>query len=380
MAMGRITFNHVYKYYKGESNPSVRDFHLVVEDGEFLVLVGPSGCGKSTTLRMLAGLEDISRGELYIDEKFMNYVSPKNRNIAMVFQNYALYPNLSAYENLALGLQLRKMTKNQIETRVNKASQILEIAHLHDRKPNQLSGGQKQRIALGRAIVREPQVFLMDEPLSNLDAKLRAQTRAEIIKLHNDLKTTFVYVTHDQVEAMTMGTRIVVMKDGVIQQVATPHEIYEYPVNKFVAGFIGSPRMNFIEGGIAFSENAYYFENKRLRFRLPEHFYPHLKSSQSKLREISMGFRPEHILLNPPEENDEMNDTSVTAEVELLEYMGADTFVYLKVGESGLIARAEPHTKVSAGDKVKVWLKVDKVHLFDQNSGDSIWKQGVVMI
>lgn len=239
------------------------------------MLVGPSGCGKSTTLRMLAGLEEITEGDLYIDEKFVNYVSPKDRDIAMVFQNYALYPNLTVYENIALGLKLRKTAKHDIELRVNRVAKILEISHLLERKPSQLSGGQKQRVALGRAIAREPQVFLMDEPLSNLDAKLRAQTRAEIIKLQSDLKRTMVYVTHDQVEAMTMGTRIVVMKDGVIQQVAPPRQLYDEPTNLFVAGFIGSPQMNFMEGSLVLEDGLYYFVNKRIKLLVPERHYAH---------------------------------------------------------------------------------------------------------
>lgn len=378
--MGSITFKNVYKHYKGEAEPSVRDFNLAVDDGEFLVLVGPSGCGKSTTLRMLAGLEDVSKGEIYIDDKFMNYVSPKNRDIAMVFQNYALYPNLSVYENLALGLKLRKMTKNEIETRVNKASHILEIAHLLDKRPSQLSGGQKQRIALGRAIVREPRVFLMDEPLSNLDAKLRAQTRAEIIKLHSTLKTTFVYVTHDQVEAMTMGTRIVVMKDGVIQQAASPHGLYNYPVNRFVAGFIGSPRMNFLAGRVVTREQAYLFENKRLRIPLPDRFHPHLKASRLHLRAVLLGLRPEHISLELAEEGDETSESVIKAEVELVEYMGADTFVYMKVGDSTVIARTEAHTPIQVGDIVKARLQMDKAHLFDENSGESIWNKELLNV
>ena len=223
--MGSLSCRHIFKYYKGEHRPAVNDFNLNVSDGEFIVLVGPSGCGKSTMLRMIAGLETISDGDLYIADRYVNYVSPKNRDISMVFQNYALYPNLSVYENMALGLKLRKVAKHEVELKVNRAAKILEISHLLDKRPNQLSGGQKQRVALGRAIVREPELFLMDEPLSNLDAKLRAQTRAEIIKLHNQLQTTTLYVTHDQTEAMTMGTRIVVMKDGEIQQVAAPQHL-----------------------------------------------------------------------------------------------------------------------------------------------------------
>ncbi|WP_048747443.1 ABC transporter ATP-binding protein, partial [Paenibacillus sp. P22] len=296
--MGSITFNHVFKRYKGEARPAVDDFHLSIEEGEFLVLVGPSGCGKSTTLRMLAGLEEISSGELYMDGKFINYVSPKDRDIAMVFQNYALYPNLSVFENIALGLKLRKTAKHEIGLRVNRVAKILEISHLLERKPSQLSGGQKQRVALGRAIAREPQVFLMDEPLSNLDAKLRAQTRAELIKLQSDLKRTTVYVTHDQVEAMTMGTRIVVMKDGVIQQVAPPRKLYDEPANLFVAGFIGSPQMNFIPGRIQREDGTLYFANRRMKLPLPVEMERRLGGTDRSLRSVVLGVRPEHVRLS----------------------------------------------------------------------------------
>jgi len=369
--MGSITFHHVYKHYKDEAKPAVKDFHLSIEKGEFLVLVGPSGCGKSTTLRMLAGLEEVSEGEIYINDKFMNYVSPKNRDIAMVFQNYALYPNLSVYENMALGLKLRKTAKHEIELRVGRAAKILEISHLLDKKPNQLSGGQKQRVALGRAIVREPQVFLMDEPLSNLDAKLRAQTRAEISKLHGALQTTMVYVTHDQVEAMTMGTRIVVMKDGIIQQVAPPHQLYDEPANLFVAGFIGSPQMNFIEGGITLENGSYYFENRRMKLRIPEHVVPRLQSGSGNWRQIIMGLRPEHIALEPSDNNE---GWSLPASVEMKELMGADTYVYVKIGDYSVISRTEAHTPVMSGDHVQVVFNMNKAHFFDQLSGISIRK------
>ncbi|MFD0711468.1 ABC transporter ATP-binding protein [Paenibacillus sp. GCM10027626] len=377
--MGSIVFKHVYKQYKGESSPSVNDFDLRIEDGEFLVLVGPSGCGKSTTLRMLAGLEDITQGELYIDGKFVNYTSPKNRDIAMVFQNYALYPNLSVYENMALGLKLRKTAKHDIEHRVNRAARVLEISHLLDKRPNQLSGGQKQRVALGRAIVREPQVFLMDEPLSNLDAKLRAQMRAEIIKLHGTIKTTTVYVTHDQVEAMTMGTRIVVMKNGIIQQVAPPYELYDDPVNLFVAGFIGSPQMNMIEGGIERRDGVYYFTNKRFMLPIPAVYEPHIHTNGANLRQIVMGIRSEHVVLEPSEGIENENDErTVSGAIDMMELMGADTYVYLKIGEFSIIARTEAHSTFRNGDRVRVRLNMRKAHFFDQHTGMSLRAPGDV--
>lgn len=369
--MGSITFNHVFKQYKGESRPAVNDFHLTIEEGEFLVLVGPSGCGKSTTLRMLAGLEEISSGELYLDGKFINYTSPKDRDIAMVFQNYALYPNLTVYENIALGLKLRKTAKYDIELRVNRVAKILEISHLLDRKPNQLSGGQKQRVALGRAIAREPQVFLMDEPLSNLDAKLRAQTRAELIKIQADLKRTTVYVTHDQVEAMTMGSRIVVMKDGIIQQVAPPRQLYDEPANVFVAGFIGSPQMNFIPGTVTLEDGRYYFNNKRMKLLLPKMFDDRLARMNRAVRNVILGVRPEHVVVKDamPEEQ---NDDFMQAAVQFSEVTGADSYVYLTVGDFKIIARIDPSIQYTADDAPAVGFLMNKVHFFDENTGVSL--------
>ncbi|RKP53078.1 ABC transporter ATP-binding protein [Cohnella endophytica] len=369
--MGSITFNHVFKQYKGESRPAVNDFHLSIEEGEFLVLVGPSGCGKSTTLRMLAGLEEISDGELYIDDKFVNYVSPKDRDIAMVFQNYALYPNLTVYENIALGLKLRKTAKYDIELRVNRVAKILEISHLLDRKPSQLSGGQKQRVALGRAIAREPQVFLMDEPLSNLDAKLRAQTRAEIIKLQSDLKRTMVYVTHDQVEAMTMGTRIVVMKDGVIQQVAPPRQLYDEPSNLFVAGFIGSPQMNFVNGTVTLEEGSYFFSNKRMKLLIPRRYDDQFKRMDRSVRNVVLGVRPEHVILKAEEADDEERGF-VSSSVQMTEVTGADSYVYVNVGESKIIARTDPGITYRKDDKPAIGFNMAKIHFFDENTGASL--------
>ncbi|WP_169082592.1 ABC transporter ATP-binding protein [Paenibacillus sp. PL91] len=369
--MGSITFSHVYKHYKGESRPAVNDFHLSIEEGEFLVLVGPSGCGKSTTLRMLAGLEEITEGDLYIDDKFVNYVSPKDRDIAMVFQNYALYPNLTVYENIALGLKLRKTAKHDIELRVNRVAKILEISHLLERKPSQLSGGQKQRVALGRAIAREPQVFLMDEPLSNLDAKLRAQTRAEIIKLQSDLKRTMVYVTHDQVEAMTMGTRIVVMKDGVIQQVAPPRQLYDEPANLFVAGFIGSPQMNFVEGSLILEDGRYYFLNKRMKLLVPERYYEHFAIKGGSLRNCVLGVRPEHVRLKRETAGD-LEEGFVRCDVLMTEVTGADSYVYVKAGDHTVIGRTEPETVYVKEEKLVMGFNMSKVHFFDQQTGVSL--------
>lgn len=366
--MGSIAFNHVFKRYKGEARPAVNDFHLKIEEGEFLVLVGPSGCGKSTTLRMLAGLEEISSGELYLDDKFINYVSPKDRDIAMVFQNYALYPNLTVFENIALGLKLRKTAKHEIELRVNRVAKILEISHLLDRKPSQLSGGQKQRVALGRAIAREPQVFLMDEPLSNLDAKLRAQTRAEIIKLQSDLKRTMVYVTHDQVEAMTMGTRIVVMKDGVIQQVATPRRLYDEPANQFVAGFIGSPQMNFIAGTIERLDGCCYFANKRMNLLVPERYTARFESAPRLIRQVQLGVRPEHVQLEHGLPTNGENDT-VGGVVQMTEATGADSYVYVLIGDNRVIIRTEPERQFLAEEKVSVRFQMDKIHFFEEQTG-----------
>ncbi len=373
--MGNVAFDHVYKFYKGEARPSVNDFHLEIDDGEFLVMVGPSGCGKSTTLRMLAGLEEVSKGDIYIDGKFMNFVSPKDRDIAMVFQNYALYPNLTVYENMALGLQLHKVAKHEIELRVNRAARMLEITPFLAKKPSQLSGGQKQRVALGRALVREPKVFLMDEPLSNLDAKLRTQTRMEIAKLHSQLKTTVVYVTHDQTEAMTMGTRIVVMKDGNIQQVAPPQQLYDEPANLFVAGFIGSPQMNFVDGAIVETNGELYFETKRLRLKIPEPVARDIRFSKTNLRQAVMGIRPEHVV-SEPWAVERHAEWRIEAKIEMREPMGSDTYLYAAVGEHTLTTRAEPHTPARPGDAISLAVRMDKARFFDRESGLAITNRG----
>ncbi|HJA68540.1 MAG TPA: sn-glycerol-3-phosphate ABC transporter ATP-binding protein UgpC [Firmicutes bacterium] len=371
--MANVTLRHIYKVYAGGVT-AVNDFNLAIKDKEFIVLVGPSGCGKSTTLRMIAGLEEITEGELYIGDKLMNDVAPKNRDIAMVFQNYALYPHMTVYDNMAFGLKLRKVHKTDIDKKVKEAAKILGIEEYLQRKPKALSGGQKQRVALGRAIVREPQVFLMDEPLSNLDAKLRVQMRTEITKLHNRLATTFIYVTHDQTEAMTMGTRIVVMKDGFIQQVDSPQNLYDYPCNKFVAGFIGSPAMNFIDCTLV-EENGNVFarfgENKIL---IPEGRIAKLTDKSYIGREVTLGIRPDDIhdeevfIQNYPQ-------ATVSAYVELIEKLGFETLLYLTISgkeDENIVARVNPRSTVMMNDTVKMVFDPNRIHLFDKETEISI--------
>jgi multiple sugar transport system ATP-binding protein len=370
--MASLSLKHIVKRYS-DSVTAVSDFNLEIQDKEFVVLVGPSGCGKSTTLRMIAGLEEISEGELYIGDRLVNDVAPKDRDIAMVFQNYALYPHMTVYENMAFGLKLRKTPKDQIKRRVDAAAEILDITHLLDRKPKALSGGQRQRVALGRAIVREPQVFLLDEPLSNLDAKLRAQMRTELSKLHHDLGTTFIYVTHDQTEAMTMGDRIVVMKDGLIQQVDTPQNLYEKPYNAFVAGFMGSPQMNFIDGKLVSHAGSLSVEfsvidgKAKYCIKIPE---GKIKDDSIKSyigKEVIMGIRPEHL------HDDEMflslaKDGVIEVKVEVTELMGAETFLYLNLEGQQITARVDPRTTAKTGDVLKIAFDVNKIHLFDKET------------
>ena len=362
--MASLSLQHIYKRYDGGVT-AVSDFCLDIEDKEFIVLVGPSGCGKSTTLRMIAGLEEISDGELYIGDKLMNDVPPKDRDIAMVFQNYALYPHMTVFDNMAFGLKLRKIKKEEISRRVNEAAKILDIAHLLDRKPKVLSGGQRQRVALGRAIVREPKVFLMDEPLSNLDAKLRVQMRTEISKLHQRLQTTFIYVTHDQTEAMTMGTRIVVMKDGFIQQIDTPIGLYNNPANMFVAGFIGSPQMNFTDCVVGANCESLTFDG--ITITLPEGIVSKLKAADCAGKEVVLGIRPEDMhdeeaFLNSSPES------VVDAFVEVTEMMGAETFLYMLIGETRFTARVNPRTTAVPQANIKVALDLNKIHLFDKET------------
>ena len=368
--MASVSLREIYKKYAG-GVIAVSDFNIEIKDKEFIILVGPSGCGKSTTLRMIAGLEEISEGELYIGDRLVNDIAPKDRDIAMVFQNYALYPHMTVFENMAFGLKLRKVPKDEIARKVEEAARILDIAHLLDRKPKALSGGQRQRVALGRAIVREPQVFLLDEPLSNLDAKLRAQMRTEISKLHKKLGTTFIYVTHDQTEAMTMGDRIVVMKDGYIQQIDTPTNLYNDPVNQFVAGFIGSPQMNFIDA-VAIQEG----EDVKLAFgsyaiKLPEQKAARLVEGGYIGKEVVLGIRPEDI----KDEEIFVNggaDNVLDATVKVYEMLGAEVFLYFTVEGFDITVRVNPRTTARPGDTIKIALDPAKIHVFDKETERTI--------
>ena len=371
--MASVTLKNIYKVYSGGVT-AVTDFCLEIQDKEFIILVGPSGCGKSTTLRMIAGLEEISKGELYIGDVLANDVAPKDRDIAMVFQSYALYPHMSVYDNMAFGLKLRKVPKDEIRRRVEEAARILDISHLLDRKPKALSGGQRQRVALGRAIVRDPKVFLLDEPLSNLDAKLRAQMRTEISKLHNRLGTTFIYVTHDQTEAMTMGDRIVVMKDGFIQQVDTPQNLYEFPVNEFVAGFMGSPQMNFmdvklVKDGADFAISFGEYTIKIPAEKVAKGALTDLEAYVGK--EVTFGIRPEDVH-DEPDFLAGHQDSIVEADVEVTELMGAETYLYLNCVGASLTARVEPTSTAKTGDRAKIAMDMKKIHLFDKETENTI--------
>ncbi|MBR6693969.1 MAG: sn-glycerol-3-phosphate ABC transporter ATP-binding protein UgpC [Clostridia bacterium] len=378
--MASLSLRNIYKKYPG-GVVAVSDFNLEIKDKEFIILVGPSGCGKSTTLRMVAGLEEISSGELYIGDRIVNDVAPKDRDIAMVFQNYALYPHMTVFDNMAFGLKLRKTSKDEIKRRVEEAARILDIEHLLERKPKALSGGQRQRVALGRAIVREPKVFLLDEPLSNLDAKLRAQMRTEITKLHQRLGTTFIYVTHDQTEAMTMGTRIVVMKDGFIQQVDAPQKLYEYPCNLFVAGFIGSPQMNFIEAKVLKEKDDFFVEfgSEDTKTRAGVKYQIKLPASKNKDncleeyvdKEVIFGIRPEHVH-NEPELIANLPDGIVEANVEVTELMGAETYLYMNCEGQAINARVDPSSTARAGDTIKIAIDPAKIHIFDKDTEKTI--------
>ena len=378
--MASLSLKNVCKVYPN-GFVAVKDFNLEIEDKEFIIFVGPSGCGKSTTLRMIAGLEEISSGELWIGDKQVNDVEPKDRDIAMVFQNYALYPHMSVFDNMAFGLKLRKVPKDEIKKLVEEAAKILDISHLLDRKPKALSGGQRQRVALGRAIVRDPQVFLLDEPLSNLDAKLRAQMRTELSKLHKKLGTTFIYVTHDQTEAMTMGDRIVVMKDGYIQQIDSPINLYENPVNKFVAGFIGSPQMNFIPAKLIMANGKYTVEfgSEDTKTSRGRKFYVELPSAKADNeglkyyvdKEVILGIRPENI------HDEEMflstaKTGMIEATVDVTEMLGAETFLYLTCEGIPLTARVSPRCTARPQDTVKLALDPNKIHLFDASDEHSL--------
>ena len=362
--MASLSLKNIYKIYPNGFN-AVKDFNLEIADKEFIIFVGPSGCGKSTTLRMIAGLEEISKGELYIDGKLMNDVEPKDRDIAMVFQSYALYPHMSIYDNMAFGLKLRKTPKDEIDKRVKEAARILDIEHLLDRKPKLLSGGQRQRVAMGRAIVREPKVFLMDEPLSNLDAKLRVQMRIEISKLHQRLQTTIIYVTHDQTEAMTLGTRIVVLKDGVIQQVDTPQNLYDRPGNLFVAGFIGSPQMNFIDATLQKEGNNVYLVFGPHKITVTPEKAEKVKDYIGK--EVTLGIRPENIYDASTYPKANANNT-VHSTVRVYEMLGAEVFVYVTVEGVDVTVREAPGTVVKPGDEMDLSLDVEKIHIFDKET------------
>jgi multiple sugar transport system ATP-binding protein len=346
---------------------AVQNFNLDIADKEFVIFVGPSGCGKSTTLRMIAGLEEITNGELYIGDKLMNDVAPKDRDIAMVFQNYALYPHMSVYDNMAFGLKLRKTPKADIERRVHEAARILDIESLLDRKPKALSGGQRQRVAMGRAIVREPKVFLMDEPLSNLDAKLRVQMRTEITKLHQRLQTTFIYVTHDQTEAMTLGTRIVVLKDGIIQQVDSPINLYNKPTNLFVGGFIGSPQMNMIDTVVESNNGVVFLKFGDFSIKLPHERGKVLIDGGYEGKTVIMGIRPEDL------HDEEMfistsPDSIIETDVEVTELLGAEVYLYVVCAGQPLTARVNPRTTAKVHDKIKMALDVNRIHVFDRET------------
>lgn len=364
--MASVKLKNVTKRYEGGVT-AVSNFNLDIEDKEFIILVGPSGCGKTTTLRMIAGLEEITEGEIYIGDKLVNDVQPKDRDIAMVFQNYALYPHMTVFDNMAFGLKLRRTPKAEIKRRVHEAAKILEIEHLLDRKPKALSGGQRQRVALGRAIVRNPKVFLMDEPLSNLDAKLRVQMRIEISKLHQRLQTTFIYVTHDQTEAMTMGTRIVVMKDGFIQQVDTPQALYERPCNLFVAGFIGSPQMNFVNVTVEKRNDGIYLVFGRHSLKLPEGKAKKILAEDYVGKEVIMGIRPED-LHDEAVYVESMPDSVIDAKVEVVEMLGSETLLYLYADDVSLTARVNPRTTARTGDIIKIAFDANKIHLFDKTT------------
>ena len=370
--MASLSIKNLFKKFSGGVT-AVNDFSLEVKDGEFIVLVGPSGCGKSTLLRMVAGLEDITSGEIYLDGELLNKQPPKKRDIAMVFQSYALYPHMSVYKNMAFGLKLRKMPKSEIDKRVRETAAMLGIEELLNRKPGQLSGGQRQRVALGRAIVREPKVFLMDEPLSNLDAKMRVQTRAEITRLHERLGSTFLYVTHDQTEAMTMGSRIVVMKDGVIQQCDTPQNLFDKPANLFVATFIGTPQMNVIKARLTPRDGRMYATFGESAIRIPDSIVKRLKSDVYIGKEIYLGIRPED-LHDEPDYQPSVPGTTLNVHVDMTEPMGSETYLYLSAPDlkDTMIARVSPRTGTKAGDEIGIVLDAQRMYLFDAATEENI--------
>lgn len=363
--MAELRLEHVYKIYDG-TNEVVKDFNLGIEDKEFIVFVGPSGCGKSTTLRMIAGLEEISKGDLYINGQRMNDVAPKDRGIAMVFQNYALYPHMTVYDNMAFSLKLSKVNKKEIEKRVRDAAKILGLEDYLKRKPKALSGGQRQRVALGRAIVRDADVFLMDEPLSNLDAKLRVEMRAEIQKLHQRIQPITIYVTHDQTEAMTMATRIVVMKDGIIQQIGTPKDVYNYPTNIFVAGFIGSPAINLFECQI--SDETFSID--QFNFTIPLQYKTVLKNGGYTGKKMMVGIRPEDLTVNQSEATYSFSST-----IEVSELLGAESYLYSSLANQQFIAKVSVDRSVQVGDVVDFTINPKKIHFFDLETEQRIEPQ-----
>ncbi|MGV6831838.1 MAG: ABC transporter ATP-binding protein [bacterium] len=365
--MASITIEHLKKIYPGSDVPTIADANLQINDKEFIVLVGPSGCGKSTLLRMIAGLEEITEGSLKIDNEVVNELSPKDRDIAMVFQNYALYPHMTVFENMAFGLKLRKTPKEEIKQKVEEAARILDITHLLDRRPKDMSGGQRQRVAIGRSIVRDPKVFLFDEPLSNLDAALRVQMRAEIKKLHKQLDATIVYVTHDQIEAMTMGDRIVVLKDGNVMQFDTPMNLFNNPANKFVAGFIGSPAMNFLDGKIEVEDEA-VFVSGDLKFAIPDDMQPSMKQHEGK--HVTFGFRPEYIYDKNVEKTKRLSQ-SMKVTIENIEPIGSESFVYFrfKGNEEHLYCfRSDSSKTYQLAEEIEIGVDINRLRFFDQET------------
>ncbi|MEN3013966.1 MAG: sn-glycerol-3-phosphate ABC transporter ATP-binding protein UgpC [Endomicrobiia bacterium] len=370
--MAKVVLENVTKRFG--NHEVVKRINLEIKDKEFAVLVGPSGCGKTTTLRMIAGLEEITEGKIYIDDKVVNNLHPKDRDIAMVFQNYALYPHMKVYDNMAFGLKIRGYSKHEIDMRVKEAAEILGISHLLNRYPKELSGGQRQRVAVGRAIVRKPKVFLFDEPLSNLDAKLRVQMRAELKKLHERLQTTIIYVTHDQVEAMTLGDKICVMKDGVIQQVDKPIELYDNPRNKFVAGFIGSPPMNFMEVEIVKENGDIYADEGSFKLKLPASFKEKIENylSTKKSNKMILGVRPEHMYDKLFYTGPIKDGTLVTLTVDFIETLGSEIYLHLKSSKNSFVIKADPHNTAKPNQVIEVVVNTEKIHLFDIETEETI--------
>ncbi len=363
--MSNVSLVAVNKLYPNGYH-AVKNFNLDIKDGEFVIFVGPSGCGKSTTLRMIAGLEDISSGELWIDDQLANFLEPGERGLSMVFQNYALYPYMSVYENMAFGLRVHKVDKKEIDKRVRETAEMLQISHLLDRKPSALSGGQKQRVAIGSVLVRKPKLFLMDEPLSNLDAKLRGQMRVELAKIHHQIGATMIYVTHDQIEAMTLGDRIVVMKDGLIQQVAEPEELYDNPVNQFVAGFIGSPSMNFLNVDFAVSENQGYLECDGNRIPVKENIRNKLVQGNYEMEDLILGIRPEDLHVNGDPE------CRLQMKVMVREGLGAEVLLHGEIAGEPVCAKMEANCRIQAGETIWVYPDPNRIQLFDQVSGENL--------